>query len=181
MSARAEQSANDAAPPMGEPDAATREGLVGDRRSERHSLVDHARSVGTWGLGLSYMIPTMLGFTAAFKAVGSQKVDRATRLYIEGQLALLFVKWNAQVHPDVDPNQQYIFCQNHINHFDHLSMYNSTPHFKQGLELVSHFKYPIYGWFMEARGTIPVRLAAAARLSHPSGQPSGRPARAAAQ
>jgi 1-acyl-sn-glycerol-3-phosphate acyltransferase len=156
MSTRQQEDVQESVPPLGEPDAAEREGLPGDRRHERHSLIERARSVGTWGLGLSYMIPTMLGFTAAFRALGSHKVDRATRLYIEGQLQLLFVKWRAEVHPDVDPNQQYIFCQNHINHFDHLSMYNSTPHFKQGLELQSHFKYPIYGWFMEARGTIPV-------------------------
>jgi 1-acyl-sn-glycerol-3-phosphate acyltransferase len=151
-----QQDVRESVPPLGEPDAAEREGLPGDRRDEHHSFIEHARSLGTWGLGLSYMVPTMLGFAAAYKALGSQKIDRATRLYIQGQLQLLFVKWRAEVHPDVDPNQQYIFCQNHINHFDHLSMYNSTPHFKQGVELQSHFKYPIYGWFMEARGTIPV-------------------------
>lgn len=141
---------------LGEPDAATREGLPGDRRGERANLLERATSVGTWGLGLSYMVPAMLGFTAAYKTLGSHRVDAATRWYIRTQLDLLFVKWRAEVHPDVDPNQQYIFCQNHINHFDHLSMYNSTSHFKQGVELESHFKYPIYGWFMKARGTVPV-------------------------
>ena len=88
MSTPEHQQAHESVPPLGEPDAATREGLVGDRRNERHSLLDHARSVGTWGLGLSYMIPTMLGFTAAFKALGSHNLDRPTRLYIQGQLQL---------------------------------------------------------------------------------------------
>jgi 1-acyl-sn-glycerol-3-phosphate acyltransferase len=36
-------------------------------------------------------------------------------------------------------------------------MYDATPHFKQGLELEKHFEYPVYGWFMKQRGTIPVR------------------------
>jgi 1-acyl-sn-glycerol-3-phosphate acyltransferase len=156
MSAKQESQMLQNEPSLGAPDAAEREGLPGDRRHERLSLLDHARSIGTWGLGLSYMVPTMLGFTAAYKALGSEKIDHATRLYIKGQMQLLFVKWRAEVHPDVDPNQPYIFCQNHINHLDHLAMYNSSPHFKQGLELQTHFKYPIYGWFMEARGTIPV-------------------------
>lgn len=141
---------------LGAPDAATREGLPGDRRGDSTTLGEVVKSVGTWGLGLSYMVPAMLGFTAAYKALGSHRVDSATRWYIRTQLDLLFVKWRAEVHPAVDPNRQYIFCQNHINHFDHLSMYNSTPHFKQGVELQSHFKYPVYGWFMEARGTVPV-------------------------
>jgi 1-acyl-sn-glycerol-3-phosphate acyltransferase len=35
-------------------------------------------------------------------------------------------------------------------------MYTATPHFKQGIELETHFEYPFYGWFMKARGTIPV-------------------------
>ena len=141
---------------LGAPDAATREGLAGDRRNEDASLVERAISVGTWGLGLGYMVPAMLGFTAAYKTLGSHNIDRATRWYIRTQLNLLFVKWRREVHPDVDPDQPYIFCQNHINHFDHLSMYNSTSHFKQGVELETHFKYPIYGWFMKARGTVPV-------------------------
>ena len=141
---------------LGEPDAATRAGLPGDQRGAPVSLVERAVSVGTWGLGLSYMVPAMLGFTAAYSTLGSHRIDAATRWYIRTQLRLLFVKWRAEVHADVDPGQQYIFCQNHINHFDHLSMYNSTPHFKQGVELQTHFKYPIYGWFMKARGTVPV-------------------------
>ncbi len=141
---------------LGAPDAATREGLPGDRRGESFGLLDRALSVGTWGLGLSYMVPAMMGFAGAYKLLGSHNLDEATRWYIRTQLNLLFVKWRKEVHPDVDPAQPYIFCQNHINHFDHLSMYNSTPHFKQGVELQSHFKYPVYGWFMEARGTVPV-------------------------
>ena len=35
-------------------------------------------------------------------------------------------------------------------------MNTATPHFKQGIELETHFDYPFYGWFMKARGTIPV-------------------------
>ncbi|MGB5195256.1 MAG: lysophospholipid acyltransferase family protein, partial [Polyangiales bacterium] len=35
-------------------------------------------------------------------------------------------------------------------------LYTATPHFKQGIELETHFDYPFYGWFMKARGTIPV-------------------------
>jgi 1-acyl-sn-glycerol-3-phosphate acyltransferase len=37
-----------------------------------------------------------------------------------------------------------------------VALYTATPHFKQGIELESHFDYPFYGWFMKARGTIPV-------------------------
>src|SRR4029077_215844 len=36
-------------------------------------------------------------------------------------------------------------------------MYAATPHFKQGVELEDHFRYPVYGAFMRSRGTLPVR------------------------
>jgi 1-acyl-sn-glycerol-3-phosphate acyltransferase len=49
-----------------------------------------------------------------------------------------------------------VFAQNHINLLDHCTCYTSTPHFKQGIELSSHFKVPFYGRFMKQRGTIPV-------------------------
>jgi 1-acyl-sn-glycerol-3-phosphate acyltransferase len=39
---------------------------------------------------------------------------------------------------------------------DGIGMNTVTPHFKQGIELETHFEYPFYGWFMKARGTIPV-------------------------
>jgi 1-acyl-sn-glycerol-3-phosphate acyltransferase len=50
----------------------------------------------------------------------------------------------------------YMFAQNHVNLIDHCTVYDGTPHFKQGIELASHFELPFYGWFMKQRGTIPV-------------------------
>ena len=91
-----------------------------------------------------------------FNAIPAHKVHFLSKWYCRAQMALTMNKWRADVHPDVDDNGVYIFSQNHTNHFDYITMYNATPHFKQGLELETHFKYPFYGWFMKARGTIPV-------------------------
>src|SRR5688572_30306602 len=110
-----------------------------------------------WAAGLSFLGPSLGAMTAIYSLVPSHRVNVLGRLYCKGQIALTFAKWRAVVHPDVDPDRAYIFAQNHTNHFDHVMLYNATPHFKQGIELESHFKYPFYGWFMKARGTIPVR------------------------
>ena len=72
--------------------------------------------------------------------------------------------WRSVVHPAVSEDEQYIFAQNHINHFDFVSMYPATRHYKQGLELETHFRYPVYGPFMESRGTIPVPAERSERL-----------------
>ena len=127
------------------------------RSFETPSLLDHAISAGLWSAGLGWMVPNLLTQMAVFNAVPAHRVNWMGRLYCTGQIALTFNKWRAVVHPDVDPARQYIFAQNHTNHFDHVMLYNATPHFKQGLELEDHFKYPVYGWYMKARGTIPVK------------------------
>jgi 1-acyl-sn-glycerol-3-phosphate acyltransferase len=43
-------------------------------------------------------------------------------------------------------------------------MYCATPHFKQGVELEAHFRYPVYGRYMRSRGTIPIRRGDSAQL-----------------
>jgi 1-acyl-sn-glycerol-3-phosphate acyltransferase len=88
--------------------------------------------------------------------VKPDRVQPLERLYCRLQLALTFNRQTHRVHPDVDSGAAYIFIQNHSSHLDHVAMYTATPHFKQGIELESHFDYPFYGWFMKARGTIPV-------------------------
>ncbi len=127
------------------------------RSFEKPSLKDIAVSTGLWTAGLSWLVPSLGTMTLVYQAVPSHRVNILGRLYCKVQIALTGSRWRAVVHPDVDPNQPYIFAQNHTNHFDHVMLYNATPHFKQGLELESHFNYPFYGWFMKARGTIPVK------------------------
>jgi len=119
---------------------------------------DKLVAAALWGAGVSWMFP-MLGTMGVLNAtvLPSNRTEFLNRLYCRGQLALTGSKWRAVVDPAVDPNTPYMFAQNHTNHFDHVTLYNATPHFKQGLELESHFKIPIYGWFMKARGTIGVR------------------------
>ena len=130
---------------------------VPSRSFEKPTLLDRAISAGLWSAGLSWMVPNLVAQTAIFNMVPAHRVNWMGRLYCTGQIALTGSKWRAVVDPKVDPNQPYIFAQNHTNHLDHVMLYNATPHFKQGLELEAHFKYPVYGWYMKARGTIPVK------------------------
>lgn len=114
-------------------------------------------AIGLWLAGLLWLIPMLFTMMLLSLVIPPWRTDWLNRLYCRGQLALTGCKWRAIVHPEVDPTQPYLFAQNHVNHFDHVVLYNATSHFKQGLELESHFKYPFYGWFMKSRGTIPVR------------------------
>ena len=118
--------------------------------------VGAAISAALWAVGVGWIVLTLPPLTLLYRLFGSHRVDALTRLYTRGQVALTTARWEAIVDPAVDPGRPYVFVQNHVNVLDHVTMYASTPHFKQGIELEDHFKIPFYGWFMKARGTIPV-------------------------
>lgn len=130
--------------------------LPGDRRGEVPTLKERAVSAALWVINLSFLVPMMALCTVIYKVVPADKVHFLSKTYCRVQMALTFNKWRAVVDPEISKDGVYVFAQNHTNHFDHIAMYNATPHFKQGVELKSHFNYPIYGWFMKARGTIPI-------------------------
>lgn len=120
------------------------------------TIRDRIVSVFIWFLAGSFLVVMTTCLSVLYRFIEPDRVPFFDRFYTKWQLALTFNKQTYHVHPGVDPDTQYIFLQNHTSHLDHVAMYNATPHFKQGVELQSHFDYPFYGWFMKARGTIPV-------------------------
>ena len=121
------------------------------------SVWDKAVSAGLWTAGLAWLVPMMGTMMLVGTVLPPDRTQGLSRLYCRGQVAMTGARWRAVVDPAVDPERPYLFACNHVNLLDHVTMYNATPHFKQGLELESHFKIPVYGWFMRQRGTIPVR------------------------
>ena len=121
------------------------------------SLTDQLASAALWTAGVAWLAPMMTTMMASALAFRSDRTDWLNRLYCRGQVACTGARWKAVVDPGVDPGTPYLFACNHVNLLDHATMYCATPHFKQGIELESHFKIPVYGWFMKQRGTIPVR------------------------
>jgi len=124
--------------------------------TETTTIWDRIVSLVIWIIAGGFLVVALSFLTILYQFVRPDRVQFLERLYCRLQLALTFNRQRHQVHPDVDPGTQYIFIQNHSSHLDHVAMYNATPHFKQGIELESHFDYPFYGWFMKARGTIAV-------------------------
>jgi 1-acyl-sn-glycerol-3-phosphate acyltransferase len=119
---------------------------------------DFALSALAWGAGAAWALPTLGGLTLLAGPLGirPERLQPLYRIYSAVQLALLGIRWRAHVDPGVDPRTPYCFFQNHVNHFDFIACHNATPHFRQGIELDAHFRYPLYGPFMRSRGTVPV-------------------------
>lgn len=126
--------------------------------------LDYALSAALWAVGLGWMIPLMGVQIALQTVLTGRQVHRWAQLYTIGQVLLTGSRWRTVVDPAIDPKRPYFFFQNHINHLDHCTMYCATPHFKQGVELEAHFKYPVYGKYMKGRGTIPVNTESPAGL-----------------
>ncbi len=124
--------------------------------TETSTVRDRIVSPLIWILAGGFLVSVLSSLTLLYQFVRPDRTQALTRWYCRTQLALTFNRQVHRVHPGVDPQTQYIFIQNHSSHLDHVAMYNATPHFKQGIELETHFDYPFYGWFMKARGTIPV-------------------------
>jgi 1-acyl-sn-glycerol-3-phosphate acyltransferase len=122
----------------------------------RTTIWDRVASLFIWFLAGGFLVLMLPLLTVLHAVVGADRIQFLERFYARTQLALTFNKQVHHVHPEVDAGTQYLFIQNHSSHLDHVALYTATPHFKQGIELESHFDYPFYGWFMKARGTIPV-------------------------
>jgi 1-acyl-sn-glycerol-3-phosphate acyltransferase len=105
-----------------------------------------------WIVAGGFLLLAVSFLTILYQFVEPDRVQLLERWYCKLQLALTFNRQAYRTHPEIDPQTQYLFIQNHTSHLDFVAMYNATPHFKQGVELEAHFDYPFYGWFMKARG-----------------------------
>jgi 1-acyl-sn-glycerol-3-phosphate acyltransferase len=123
--------------------------------------VDYAVAAALWAAGVAWLVPMMGLQMAMHRLVGPDNMQWLERLYTRGQVLLTGSRWRAHVDPAIDPKRAYMFFQNHVNHLDHCTMYAATGHFKQGVELEDHFRYPVYGAFMRSRGTLAVKRGSA--------------------
>ncbi len=115
-----------------------------------------------FGVGMLWLITMTSLLRLVFRFKPSHEVDWLTRIYTRGQVALTLCRLRHEVSDKIDPDRPYLFVQNHVNMLDHCTMYASTSHYKQGIELQSHFDIRFYGPFMKGRGTLGVEPGSAA-------------------
>lgn len=132
------------------------EGLPGDRRSEKLSLLDRVKSAATWTSAVSWLAPTAGALTVAHQLLPVEKLDKPERLFCSGMMFFSGARPRYFVDPAIRSDEQYLFVQNHVNHLDFVFINNAVPHVVQGVELETHFNYPFYGWYMKGRGTVGV-------------------------
>ena len=85
-----------------------------------------------------------------------QKYDNFIKLLCRIFLKLFFIKVEVYGTEKIDPEKTYIFMSNHINIFDVFILYGYIPNFARGVELDSHFKWPVWGQVITRFGNIPI-------------------------
>ena len=136
--------------------------VVGDLRGWKPSLPQHALSAAAWAGGAIWLVP-MASTMMLMHRVGVHAIQPINNVFCRGMIAATGNRWRAFVDPAVDPDQPYLFIQNHSSHLDFVAMYPAVPHEIQGIELESHFEFPVYGPYMKSRGTIGVPVDRARR------------------
>jgi 1-acyl-sn-glycerol-3-phosphate acyltransferase len=116
-------------------------------------------SLTVWGVGFTWMLFTA-SITLVLLAIGLpyQRVHVwFTAPTFRWTVWSAAIRLRVHYHPDFDPEERSVFCQNHINLFDGHVASAAIPHAFSGLMNAWQFKIPIYGWLMTMSKGIPVR------------------------
>jgi 1-acyl-sn-glycerol-3-phosphate acyltransferase len=114
------------------------------------------RSTLLWalsGLHFCLVVPLVLILAAV---LGQRRVDPLVRFGARNIVRLAGARLLVHISPGFDRERTCFFVSNHVNIFDPFVLYSAIPRVFRGLELESHFKLPVYGWFMKRFGNVPV-------------------------
>jgi 1-acyl-sn-glycerol-3-phosphate acyltransferase len=114
------------------------------------------RSMLHWALCAAYFFPVCAFLVLLGIFVDPRKNDGAQRMLCRVTMKLAGAKLVVRRAPGFGPQRTCFFLVNHVNLFDPFVLYATIPQFFRGLELVSHFRIPVYGWMMKRFGNIPV-------------------------
>jgi len=85
-----------------------------------------------------------------------RQYDKFAKLLCRIFLKTFFIKIEVIGSDKIDPEKTYVFMSNHVNIFDVFILYGYIPNFARGVELDSHFNWPIWGATIRRFGNIPI-------------------------
>lgn len=84
------------------------------------------------------------------------QLDPFLRWFCRGMNFATGIKVRAHGLENLDPKKTYLYLFNHINMFDHFTIFPFLPNKMRGVEKEVHFKWPIYGTLIRKIGQIPI-------------------------
>ncbi|MHC4549157.1 MAG: lysophospholipid acyltransferase family protein [Planctomycetota bacterium] len=114
------------------------------------------RSVVLWTVCWTFFVLAVLLVVVLSAFVGQRRIDPLVRALSRSLVRMAGARLDVRCAPGFQPARTCFLVSNHVNLFDPFVLYGSIPQFFRGLELESHFKVPVYGWFMKRFGNVPV-------------------------
>lgn len=105
------------------------------------------------GLMFAILAASVIICTLLFKP---KTYDKFAKWLCRMVLRSFFIKVKVVGREKIDPAKTYIFMSNHVNIFDVFLLYGYIPNFARGVELDSHFSWPIWGPVITRFGNIPI-------------------------
>lgn len=111
-------------------------------------------------IGYLLVIPLLLfiSFLVIIQSLlGNQKLFDKLLKYSCRRIPVFFgIKVKTFNLDNISPGKPYIFMANHVNIFDGFILYGYIPSFIRGVELESHFSWPVWGTITRKIGNIPI-------------------------
>ncbi|HEX9973315.1 MAG TPA: 1-acyl-sn-glycerol-3-phosphate acyltransferase [bacterium] len=109
-----------------------------------------------------YVIGSVMFFILAMSVIicsflfKPRQYDKFIKWLCRMFLRSFFINVNVIGREKINPAKTYIFMSNHVNIFDVFLLNGYIPNFTRGVELDSHFNWPIWGPVITRFGNIPI-------------------------
>lgn len=114
------------------------------------------RSTVLWIVSLAVFPITGLVLLITMLFRSPRQVDSVLRFFARFTLKLAGAGLRIRYSTDFDPDRTAIFICNHVNVFDPMAVISAVPQHMRGMELESHFHFPVYGSVIRRCGNIPI-------------------------
>jgi len=104
---------------------------------------------------ICFLIMSIIVITVSF-FFRPQWTDKLIKQLCRLLLKSFFIKIRVEEIEKLNPDKSYIFTCNHVNIFDVFILNGYIPNFSRGVELDSHFQWPIWGTVIKRYGNIPI-------------------------
>lgn len=85
-----------------------------------------------------------------------ERLEKAMKASIRFCTKILFIRVVTENFDKLDLSKPYVFMPNHVSFYDSFILYGYLPHKIRGIEVESHFRWPIYGYYIKKFGNIPI-------------------------
>lgn len=120
------------------------------------SLWSRLRSVLIWCVGLPAFILLAASVILLTFFLPPQRYEWFAKRASRALLHVIGIRVRVEGREKIDPAKTYLFISNHVNIFDPFIFSGYVPVVIRGVEVDSHFRWPVYGFLIRRMGHVPI-------------------------